>query len=221
MVYVYIMNNMNLCLYRCLDVDDCEDYNKAAVQVYPCHVGQPNQPCNSKNQQWTVCAVVVVVIVIVVHFSNYPLFLRPPPPIKSRLLWTTPCVWMVSAIRVSHCHIPNSLSAPSLTFSAPILCFCCSSLDVRNVFVLFLSCYLPLLPAPTASSLACSLPPSPLLSFSPLLSLLSSSPHVFFSCNHSNLLAIDYAFQNNHKHIVELLQNPDDATMLLMDKLKF
>jgi len=37
---------------RCLDVYECVDSNLAPVNVFPCHIGQKNQLCNSTNQQW-------------------------------------------------------------------------------------------------------------------------------------------------------------------------
>eukprot|EP01121_Diplochlamys_sp_Union-15-3_P006182 TRINITY_DN16690_c0_g1_i1.p1 TRINITY_DN16690_c0_g1~~TRINITY_DN16690_c0_g1_i1.p1 ORF type:complete len:533 (-),score=115.43 TRINITY_DN16690_c0_g1_i1:83-1558(-) len=39
---------------RCLDVYNCEDVDTAQVEVYPCHIGNNNAECQSKNQQWNI-----------------------------------------------------------------------------------------------------------------------------------------------------------------------
>jgi len=36
----------------CLEVYNCEDTNSATIQTFSCHIGQPNEECNSKNQIW-------------------------------------------------------------------------------------------------------------------------------------------------------------------------
>jgi len=36
----------------CLDVSDCSTAD-GPVGTFPCHIGEPNAPCNSANQQWT------------------------------------------------------------------------------------------------------------------------------------------------------------------------
>jgi len=36
----------------CIDVPDCTS-SDGVIGTFPCHIGQPNQECNSTNQQWT------------------------------------------------------------------------------------------------------------------------------------------------------------------------
>eukprot|EP00026_Physarum_polycephalum_P007276 Phypoly_transcript_07334.p1 GENE.Phypoly_transcript_07334~~Phypoly_transcript_07334.p1 ORF type:complete len:529 (-),score=81.06 Phypoly_transcript_07334:65-1420(-) len=38
----------------CLDVPNCDTAVGTALEVFECHVGDPNEECNSQNQQWVV-----------------------------------------------------------------------------------------------------------------------------------------------------------------------
>jgi len=39
---------------RCLDIPNCNNASSTRLEVHACHVGAPNQTCNSLNQQWNV-----------------------------------------------------------------------------------------------------------------------------------------------------------------------
>lgn len=38
----------------CLDIPQCNKGSGVQLELFPCHVGQPNQQCDSLNQQWTI-----------------------------------------------------------------------------------------------------------------------------------------------------------------------
>jgi len=38
----------------CLDLPNCNTALSTALEFYDCHIGQPNEECNSLNQQWNV-----------------------------------------------------------------------------------------------------------------------------------------------------------------------
>jgi len=42
----------NFATGLCLEVPGCANSNGVALDLWPCHVGQPNSECNATNQQW-------------------------------------------------------------------------------------------------------------------------------------------------------------------------